>query len=224
METQAHLPILKRLGRILITLGTIDVGVMIYCIANGESYSSSFNIFAILAGVFLIRGNLQAASIVRMFAAFYLAAFLSMAAILPILQPIDLTLTQLRLNPGDSAFGWLPVFLVSGILVFLIRGLGQDALRTALLAAGIKRRDLRVAALIGVALVASLGMGSVSMQGSSPSKQAISIAKQQLGPGYKYYVTSIHSATNNHGTLVSGEVTAWNSKEIRTIPVKWEED
>jgi len=46
--------ILRNVGWALLWLGVVDVGVMIYCIANNIGYSSSFNIFAIIAGVFLM--------------------------------------------------------------------------------------------------------------------------------------------------------------------------
>lgn len=48
------MPVLVRTGKVLITVGVIDIGVMIYCIANEISYSSSFNIFAVIAGFFLM--------------------------------------------------------------------------------------------------------------------------------------------------------------------------
>jgi hypothetical protein len=42
--------ILRRVGLALIVFGMLDIAVMIYCIANAVSYSSSFNVFAVLAG------------------------------------------------------------------------------------------------------------------------------------------------------------------------------
>ena len=48
METEPYLPILRRVGIVLLLAGLIDIGVMVYCIANDISYSSSFNIFAVI--------------------------------------------------------------------------------------------------------------------------------------------------------------------------------
>ena len=42
MELRVHLPILKRTGYVLLTIGTIDMAVLIYCIVKNISYSSSF--------------------------------------------------------------------------------------------------------------------------------------------------------------------------------------
>ena len=46
-----HLRILKHVGLTLVVLGVIDIGLLIYCIANQISYSSSLNIFAVVAGM-----------------------------------------------------------------------------------------------------------------------------------------------------------------------------
>jgi hypothetical protein len=43
MQDQSALTILKRAGRVLIVVGALDIGLMIYCIVHGIPYSSSFN-------------------------------------------------------------------------------------------------------------------------------------------------------------------------------------
>jgi hypothetical protein len=49
------------------------------------------------------------------------------------------------------------------------------------------------------------------------------MAEQQVGPGFRFHVSSLNIAKNNQGTFVSGVVTAWNDNEIRNLPVHWEE-
>ena len=49
--------VLKRVGVALIVFGAIDIGVMMYCIAHQISYSSSFNLFAVISGIYLWRGH-----------------------------------------------------------------------------------------------------------------------------------------------------------------------
>ena len=118
METQ-YAPILKRVGSVLLVVGLIDIAVMIYCIANGISYSSSFNIFAVIAGIFLLRGSLRTASVVRWFAVFMLSGFVALLISWPFMQPLDLTLTQLRLNPGASVAAVALVAFVLSLLFWL---------------------------------------------------------------------------------------------------------
>jgi hypothetical protein len=49
--------ILRRVGISLIAFGLFDIGVMVYCIINRINYFSSFNIFAVLAGMFVWRDH-----------------------------------------------------------------------------------------------------------------------------------------------------------------------
>lgn len=64
-DRSADLPILKRVGTVLMVVGAIDIAAMIYCVASGYSYPSSLNIFALVAGIFIRRGSLRASSWVR---------------------------------------------------------------------------------------------------------------------------------------------------------------
>jgi hypothetical protein len=103
MEDLAYLPVLKRVGLVLVVVGLIDIGIMIYCIAKKISYSSSFNIFAVVAGIFLIRGSLRAAGTVLWFATFYLTAFTSLLVASPLFLPPGLALIEARLYRCGSA-------------------------------------------------------------------------------------------------------------------------
>jgi len=208
---------------VLLVVGVLDIGVMIYCIANSISYSSSFNIFAVIAGVFLLRASLRAASVVRWLAMFMLAALLTLILAWPFLQPWDLTLTEVRLNPWSAGGTVAFAALVLGLLAWLYSQLGRAPILAARAAAGRPKRDMRIPAVVGVGLVVVLGVFlSVFLSGESASK-AESIAAQQLGDGYRYHVSSLNIQMNNRVKFVSGVVTAWNDKEIKSVPVRWEE-
>jgi len=223
MESTMHPPILKRVGRVLIMLGLIDIAVMIYCIFNRISYSSSFNIFAVIAGILLFRGSLRTAVVVRWFAAFMLAGFATFLLAWPFLQPINLTLTQLRLYPGQAFITFVYMMLFFGLLIWLFKELGQEPIQVAIVEAGGKRRDMRVPVGFGVGLVVAIGTLLTIMLGGESAGRLKSMAEQQMGPEYHYHVSSMNIAKNNRGTFVSGVVTAWNDHEIRNIPIHWEE-
>src|SRR6266700_7722065 len=121
MEPEVYRAILKRVGLVLVVIGLIDVGVMVYSIVNRQSYSSSFNIFAVIAGIFLMRGGLRTAGLVRWFSVFMLVGFLALAVVAPFLQPLDLSLTELRLNPGSFLIGVIFYFFVLGLLYWVAR-------------------------------------------------------------------------------------------------------
>jgi hypothetical protein len=94
-------PSLRIVGIVLIVVGFLDIGWMIYCITNGMSYHSSFNIFAVIAGILLIRGGLRTASVVAFFSALMLSSFIGMLLVFPLIEPFDLMLDSLRIYPAS---------------------------------------------------------------------------------------------------------------------------
>jgi hypothetical protein len=58
MQPADHTAILRKTGWVLVAVGLIDIAMMIYTISLGMSYSSSLNIFAVVAGLFLIGGKI----------------------------------------------------------------------------------------------------------------------------------------------------------------------
>ncbi len=223
MEPNLHAPILRRAGMVLLAVGVLDIAVMIYCIVKGISYSSSLNVFAVVAGVFLMSGSLAAAGFVRWFSVFFLAALCALALAWPVLQPLDLTLTQIRLDPTAAALSALLVVGVTFLFFWLQRQLGSPSVLAAIEATGRKIRSMWVPAATGVALVVLLAaVVPLAHRGESGSK-AKAVAQRQLGTSYKYHVSSLSVSTTNQGTSVSARVTAWNDSEVRVLPVEWSE-
>lgn len=223
MEPHAHVPILHRAGMVLVAVGVVDIAVMVYCVVSGISYSSTLNVFAVLAGAFLMRGSLAAAGLVRWFSVFILAALCAIALAWPVVQPLDLTLTQIRLAPTAAAVSALLVVGMAFLFFWLQRQLGSPSVLAAIEAAGKKIRSMWVPAAAGVDLVVLLAVVvPFALSGESGSK-AKSLAQGQLGTGYKFYVSSLSVSTTSQGTSVSARVTAWNDKEVRVLPVEWSE-
>jgi hypothetical protein len=223
MSPPAHVAILKRTGAVLAAIGAIDIAAMIYCISTGISYSSSFNIFALLAGIFLIRGNLLAATIVRWFSVFLLASFAAFALTWPLTQPWDLTLTQARLSPWQATASVVLLLAAICLLFWAQRSLGESPVLAAVVAAGRKVRDMRVPATLGVGLVVLLVVLMPLFLSGESGKRALSLAEAQLGKDFKYHVSSLRVTANSEGTFVSAVVTAWSQQEVRTVPLSWRE-
>lgn len=215
--------ILERAGKALIVVGVIDIGVMIYCIANGISYSSSFNVFAVVAGIFLVRGSLRAASFVRWFSVFTLGALAAMVVAWPFLQPVDLSIAQFRLSPGASLLSLSFLAFLCVLLYWLATSLGDPSVLEARAIAGRKQRSMRIPAAAGVGLVVVLVVSMSLLMGGESAKKAMQMAEKELGSGYKFHVSSLNIATSSAGTSIRGVVTAWNSSEIRNVPVAWQE-
>jgi len=222
MESRSYLAILKRVGAVLVLIGLLDIGVMVYCIVHRISYRSSLNLFAVIAGILLLRGSLRTAATVRWFGVFLLSACIATLFAWPAVQPIDLTLTKIRLNPGGFIADVAFVLLLLALFYWVITELGREPVQLASDRAGIKRRNMRFPVGVGIALVIGLGALLHVFLGGESAEHAKSMAEKLVGPGYRLHVSSMRVSTSGHTQSVSGVVTAWNDKEIREIAVHWE--
>jgi hypothetical protein len=220
---QAHLPILKRVGKILIVIGLVDIGVMIYHIANSISYSSHFNIFAVIAGIFLVRGSLRATAIVTWFSAFLIALFAGSPLVMLFIQPFDLSSLQLRLYPGTVALS--ATFWVFTIVLFywVLKELRCEAVLVARGQSGEKVRSLRAPLALGALIPVVLTIGLLIILNSETAHLAQAKARKQFGPGYQYFVSSLEVNYSSQGKFVAATVTVYNNHKIHIVPVRWSE-
>jgi hypothetical protein len=211
---------LKRVGIAIAAFGLADIGFMIYSVSEGQRYSSSFNIFAVIAGVLLIRGSLKTARVVMWFSAFMLTTFAGgLFLIFPFLQPIGLLAVQAKLNPAWSVTLWTMAALVVVLLGWSYRQLRSPPVLEALSASGRSAAAPKIAIGVGFALVAFLAiMLNMTINGASGSK-AIALARAQAGPGYDYAVQSVHWSGNGGRAVVA----AYTDREIKHISVEWSE-
>jgi len=209
----AHIPILKRAGMVLVVLGACDL----------LAIRSGLLLLGAAAGIGLLFGSLQMAALVRWAAAFGLCALGVMMLAWPLMQPVDLTLTQLKLQPRI-----LPSLVTSAtwlvLLHWLYRTLGAPAVLAARRAAGHKPRPIGLAAAGGAALSLLLCVMLSLMLHGEAADHARLAAERQFGPDYRYHVAALKVSDSGNGRLVEGLVTAWNGNEIRSIPVTLKED
>lgn len=224
MDEQPYGSILKRAGFVLVAIGSIDFGWMIYCIFNGIAYSSSLNIFAVIAGILLIRGGLKTAGIVRWLALLTVSALVSVAVVLPILQPIGLSLAEVRFHTLGVVTSIVVMVALAAALYWVARELGREPVQVARDEAGFKRRSARVPVLCGFGLVALMSLMLAMFLSGESAERAKREAATKVGPGFALHVTSLYVNDSPGHKRVSAVVTAWNDKEVRDIPVQWEEE
>ena len=131
-------------------MSNYDTAVMIYHLVHFESYSSSFNILAVITGVLLLQGSLRTVSFMRWYSLFSIPIFIALLFIWPFIQPLDLTLTQYRLNPGWSILTWGVEVFELLLLYWLYRQLSNPLVQAARAAAGRKVRNMYIPAVLGV--------------------------------------------------------------------------
>ena len=223
----AHLKVLRKAGWVLIIVGLVDIGYMIWCITQKVSYQSSFNIFAVIAGIFLIRGSLKAAKIISMLIAFVLTCVLAVILILPLILPPSLLLTYLRLNLMSAVGYVMLIFLAVSILFWIYRSLTCRIVRNAMDERGINYtsfwRRPSLGFWIGGCLVLFLVCFLVPLLHGKTAKQAREKAAMEVGQGYRFVVTNMNISYQGGSKFVRATVVAYNEKEIRDISVQWSE-
>ncbi|WP_374583370.1 hypothetical protein [Pseudoduganella sp.] len=209
----AHIPILKRAGMVLVVLGACDLLAM----------RSGLSLPGAAAGIGLLCGSLHVASAVRWLAVFALFSLGVMLLAWPLLQPVDLTLTQLKLQPR-----MLPALAASAtwlvLLHWLYRTLGAPAVLAARRAAGHKPRHMGLPAAGGAVLSLLACLLLFQLLNGEAAQRARRAAERQFGPDYRYHVAALRVSDGAGGKRVEGLVMAWNGSEIRNIPVAWQED
>jgi hypothetical protein len=224
MDEQPYGLILKRAGFVLVAIGSIDFGWMIYCMFNRIAYSSSLNIFAVIAGVLLIRGGLKTAGIVRWLALLVLSALVTVAVVLPFLQPIGLWVAEIRFRTLSVVTSSVVMVALAAALYWVARELGREPVQLARDSAGFKRGSARVPVLFGFGLVVLVSLFLTIFLDGDSAERAKREAAKEVGPGFTLHVTSLYISDSPGHKRVSAVVTAWNDKEVRDIPVQWEEE
>ncbi len=207
----------RKAGIVLLIVGVIDIGVMAYCIANKISYSSCFNIFAVITGALLMKGGIKTARLVRWFSAFFIIAFIGMLFLFPLTVPLQLIIIQVKLNPAGMLGSYAFSIVFIGVLIWVYKQLSTPDALTKLKQAGYKIGKPKSALYAALGTIILGGVMFGLLFNSESSEKAKALAKDQLGSGYEYHINSMHISGNKGSAIV----TAFNSNEIKNIQVKW---
>ena len=222
-----HRLVLHRVGWVLIIGGLVDICYMVYCIANQHNYSSSFNIFAVVAGIFLLKGSLKAARTISQIVAFFIAVFAGGVIIVPFWFPLDLLATYFKLSPVSTVLTVTIVVFIMGLFVWIYRSLTSAPIRAAMDEAQVNytsfwRRPVR-GFWVGSCLAAFLLIFFSVLIGGNTAEQAKHRAATQIGSGYKFHVKSLNISAGAGEKHVHAVVTAYNDSEIKEVVVEWSE-
>lgn len=208
---------LQRVGLVLVVVGILDIAYMGYCIAQHQGYSSSLNIFAVIAGIFLWRGNLGAVRLVTFFSAFMFSGFLTAMLVFPFLKPIALWATEFRLNSIGFSLSLIVGVAAVALLYWVYKELRKESVVQARMEAGQTASPPRLAFASGVTLAAFLAGVMLFMADSTSGKKAVELARTEYGQQYSYHVNAMQWS-NGH---VSATLTAYNDHELKEVNVEW---
>ena len=209
---------MRRAGLALAAIGLLDIGYCILAVARGESYSSSLNVFALVAGILVYRGSESAARFCIKGLSFLLGVFLLLAFVIPFLMPLRLLWVQVKLSPFESVRGLLVVCAFCGVLYWIRRALASlPVYPGGAFAPHLYRSP---AAWAGAAIpILSAFLVAVFLNGTSGTR-AIEEARRKVGPGYSFHVRRLTTA-GRHGSAI---VTAYSGQEVRQVAVEWNDE
>jgi len=216
------LTILRRVGGVLLWVSVIDF--VITCVRHSEAgfYPAIVDALAFFCGGALLSGGPRAGLWVRSIAAFLLAAGVVPIIAAPFYQPIGLTIAEIRAAMPGVAIKGAQFACLLGLLLWVVLHLGRPALQEWILRGDFRRWSIWIPVQAGGGIVVLIGfLFWLSIHGQS-AQLAESLAMQQLGPEYWYHLSWISSSKTDRGTSVSGVVTAWNDREVKTVLLHWE--
>jgi len=209
---------LKQAGKILIVVGVIDIAVMIACIFTSEAYSSSLNVFALGAGIFLFRGNLSTALWVTRFGAFLLTGcILALFVVFPSVEPLSLWVVMLKLHTLTTLLTVVVPAVVLPVLIWVYRLLRRPEVLAALEKKGLTAKAPRLYIGMGAALALFMAVMLHVLFNGEGARKAIDLARAQNGTQYEYAIRQL-SMSGDSGSAV---VTAFKDDEIKDVSVKW---
>lgn len=215
-----HLANLRRAGTILIVAEGLNIVWNLFHM-DGEGFSFTADLLAIVAGVYLIRGSLPAARVARWFSAFTLALMIPLAIAIPFWFPGAYLATALRLQPRPLLLIASFALLLFGLLFWVFSELTSGPVEAALAGLPGKPWTLPLAWVFGAAAGVVLAGLLLSFIHGQSAQQAVAQVREANGPAYRYFVSSLNVSIRNGERRVSATVVAFNPEEIRYIPVAW---
>lgn len=212
-----HLSVLERVGKVLFVMGLLDTLYLLYCIATRTSYVG-VSIFAIIAGHYLLRQSLTAARVIAWFAAVFFYGILGNLIATPLTQPLDLLITQIRLDKSGIALSVVWGIIELGICYWVYVQLRSEPVLKARAKKGLTIAPPKLA--FGLGLIAPICLAAIiffPLRGESALK-ARQLAQQQHGSQYKYYVSGLQWTSDQ----VTASVIAYNDQEIKVVRVQWD--
>jgi formylglycine-generating enzyme required for sulfatase activity len=218
---EAYRGILKRVGLALIVVGALDVARMVYCISNGLVYATIFNMFAVIAGAFLLRGSLRTVRVVTWYAAFMLVGVAGLAfVVIPFMSPIGSWPTEFHIDPIGFSRQFVIASVIVAFLFWVYKQLRAAPVVAARVVAGHSASPPTSAFISAAAFVAFLAAVMHFVYGGADASKAVELARARYGDGYTFHVINLRWSRS--GDHVWAELSGYDEHEIRSVKVDWQ--
>jgi cell division protein FtsW (lipid II flippase) len=218
-ERDSALMIAKRAGLAVIAMGLVD---LVCCIVSAPAGTVNLKVGGLLVGLLMLFGGLRILAVVRWLSLLAVSVLLSELVTYLVFVPVSLTFTQMRLYPMAFAESCVPSLISLAIAVVAALRLSHPTVLAARERVGRAVHSARIPLILGLFLAAGASYFQYRILGGETAQRASRIVAEKMGPGYRYYTTSL-STTYGKTTEVHAIVQAWNKDEVRNIPVRWRE-
>jgi hypothetical protein len=223
--------ILKRVGTVLIVVGLLDIAYMVYFFSTGgSSYSSSFNIIAVVAGFFIRKGELRVVQFAGFFVRFGFLGITTAVLITPLIYPLGLIKAFLLITPAWKLLAWSAfIGLTLVLLWWLDKNLQSSEVRALLREKKLHQRWPKLVPSIKAFSIfcAVLALAMVALfryiEQTDTGQMAIDKARSELGSEYSYHLSAISVSSTSRGRSVYATVIAYSDSEIHRSRVSWED-
>ncbi|PSB55576.1 hypothetical protein [Chamaesiphon polymorphus] len=222
---QHYRTILKQVGIASIAIGILDLMYMVYRVSTNLQQSptgsySSPGILIVVAGVYLIRGSLRTANIVRWVAAFWIAIGIGSILMRSCSTPFDLLMLEFRLDPNGFVMWYLSKIIETAVAYWIYRQLSAEPVMSASLNSGHHVSIPKQAFFLGAALTVLMPILLYITGDGVLGRKAVNLARAKYGQGYKYHLTALNRSRKMSGETISAKIAAYNDREIKNVRVE----
>ncbi|MCU6497083.1 hypothetical protein LPN04_04660 [Rugamonas sp. A1-17] len=221
-DPASYRPVMRRAAKVMACVAAVDVAAGIWNAMHGMGSMFNIDVSSLVVMLLLAFGGLRVAIVLRWLS----MVGVPMLVVWPLLaffQPLDLTLTQLALQPSAYVINFLLPMFKSGMSLWMLYLLSDPAIRQARAFEGRKPYDMRVPLALGALLLAGYGVMFFTLMMGERGRHAEQLAAQKEGAKYRYHVNNIRVISNSNGTFVSATVVVWNDKFVGGMDVSWQE-
>jgi uncharacterized membrane protein len=217
--------ILKQVGIVAIAIGILDIMYMVYRVSANlrqspdGSYSSP-GILIVVVGIYLMRGSLRMANIVRWIAAFWIANGVGSILMRSCSTPFALSVLEFRLDPHGVLMWYLSRIVETAVTYWMYKKLSAEPIIFASLNSGHHVSIPKQAFFLGAGLTVLMPILSYITGDGVLGRKAVNLARAKYGAGYKYHVTALNRSRSMSRETVSANITAYNDREIKPVRVE----
>lgn len=221
-DPASYRPVMRRAAKVMACVVAVDVAAAVWNTMHGMGTMFNVDVSSLITVLLLAFGGLRVAIMLRWLAVLGVP-MLALWPLMAFVQPLDLTLTQLALNPSAYLITFLLPVFKSAMSLWMLYLLSDPSIRQARVFEGRKPYDMRVPLALGALLLAGYGVMFFTLMLGERGRHAEQLAAQKEGAKYRYHVNNLRVVGSSDGTFVNATVVVWNDKFVGGMDVSWKE-